>query len=333
MLFRTGFKGVVRIDLPKALHRIAAPTDLSEPLLYMAGKRGARYPENENFPVLNSGQSEISHLLRDGPGCSKLLVGSLQTGSHHFSVVIFIATADAVAGVGKSAAPKSPWTSVTHIPEELRELWVATDRQTETVVLQEGFLIVHPPSGVLVAGSNHRMRAAMTRQLEPLTQHMRLPPDEHVPMDPPHFNAYLTTIKRAQYLTKLVQQALSPHNQTGASMPTMNEIPQPMEIETMVDTAAEGYGTHRGQGVPHMVPGATLQSGEHLLTRPPSALTYAVRRLRLHYQDGLRLSNAMHQMAANYSNSQEAQLIAGLLDPFDRFLTHPLGLLNSEYPE
>ena len=162
----------------------------------MAGKRGARHPENENFPVLNSGQSEISHLLRDGPGCSKLLVGSLQTGSHHFSVVIFIATADAVAGVGKSAAPKSPWTSVTHIPEELRELWVATDRQTETVVLQEGFLIVHPPSGVLVAGSNNRMRAAMTRQLEPLTQHTRLPHDENVPMNPPHFEAYLTTIKR-----------------------------------------------------------------------------------------------------------------------------------------
>ena len=291
----------------------------------MAGKRGARHPENENFPVLNNGQSEITHLLRDGPGCSKLLDGSLQTGSHHFSVVIFIATADAAAGVGKSAAPKSPWTSVTHIPEELRELWVATDRQTETVVLQEGFLIVHPPSGVLVAGSNNRMRAAMTRQLEPLTQHTRLPHDEHAPMNPPHFEAYLTTIKRVQFLGKLILQALFPHAQTGAPLPTLTEIVQPMEIETTADTATEDRGTHRGRAI--------LQSGEPLLTRPPSALTYAVRRLRLHYQDGMRLSNAMHQMAASYSDTQEAQLISGLLDPFDRFLTHRLGLLNSEYPE
>ena len=193
----------------------------------MAGKRGARHPaENENFPILNSGQSEITHLLRDGPGCSKLLVGSPQTGYHHFSVVIFIATADAAAGVGKSAAPKSPWTSVTHIPEELRELWVATDRQTETVVLQEGFLIVHPPSGVLVAGSNNRMRAAMTRQLEPLTFilgfHMMI-----APMNSPHFEAYLTTTRRVQ---QLIQQALSPQAQAGAPLPTLTEIVQPLRL-------------------------------------------------------------------------------------------------------
>ena len=135
----------------------------------MAGKLGANNPtEDETFPILNRGQSEITHFLRDGPAFSKLLVGSLETWHQHFSVAIFIATADAATGVGKSAAPKSPWTAVTHIPEEFRELWVATDGQTETAVLQEGFLIVHPPSGILVAGSNNRMRAAMTRQLEPL---------------------------------------------------------------------------------------------------------------------------------------------------------------------
>ena len=196
----------------------------------MAGKPGASHPAaNEDFPILNRGQSEITHFLRDGPACSKLLVGSLQTGYHHFSVAIFIATADAAVGVGKSAAPKSPWTSVTHIPEEFRELWVATDKQTETVVLQEGFLIAHPPSGVLVAGSNNRMRAAMTRQLEPLTLHTKLPRDDHAPMSPPHFEAYLTTTRRMQFLGQLIQQALAPQIQPGPSPPTLSDTVQPMK--------------------------------------------------------------------------------------------------------
>ena len=106
-----------------------------------------------------------------------------------------------------------------------------------------------------------------------------------------------------------------------------------MEIDTAADAATESHIIERGQGIPHMVPGTILQSGQPLLTRPPSALTYAVRRLRLHYQDGQRLSNAMHQLAAGHANAQEEQLISSLLEPFDRFLTHRLGLLNSEYPE
>ena len=173
----------------------------------------------------------------------------------------------------------------------------------------------------------------MTRQLEPLILHTKLPQDNHAPMNPPHFEAYLTTARRVQYLGQLIQQALAPPAQAGPPLPTLTEIVQPMEIETTADDTIEGHGTYRGQGIPHMVPGTILQPGEPLLTRPPSALTYAVRRLRLHYQDGQRLSNAMHQLAAGHADTQEAQLISGLLDPFDRFLTHRLGLLNSEYPE
>ena len=300
----------------------------------MEGQSGANNPtEEETFPILNSGQSEITHLLRDGPASSKLLVGLLETWYQHFSVAIFIATANAATGVGKSAAPKSPWTSVTHIPEEFRELWVATDEHTETVVLQEGFLIVHPPSGILVAGSNNRMRADMTRQLEPLTLHTMLPRDDQVPMSPPHFEAYLTTERRVQFLEQPIQRARAPQTQPGPPPSALPDAVQPMEIDTAANAATESHITQRGQGIPHMVPGTILQSGESFLTRPPSALTYAVRRLRLHYHDGQRLSNAMHQLAAGHANAQEEQLVSSLLEPFDRFLTHRLGFLNSEYPE
>ena len=106
-----------------------------------------------------------------------------------------------------------------------------------------------------------------------------------------------------------------------------------MEVDGAEDIVADQHTAHRGGGIPNMVPGNLLTQGIPLRDRPPSALTYAVLRLRIHYHDGQRLSNAIHQLAAGYADTQQQQLINGLLDPFDRFLTHRLELLNSEYPE
>ena len=177
-----------------------------------SGPRRPSGANNASFPVLNSGDDELTQSLQDGPAFSKLLIGSLETHRHQFAVVVFIATAATASesGVGKQAAPKGHWTLVTNIPEEFRDYWVATDAHTETHVFQEGFLAVHPPSGILVAGSSNRMRAAMTRQLEPYTLHSRLPQDERVPTDPPHFAAYLKTEGRMRYWLHLLQQARAP---------------------------------------------------------------------------------------------------------------------------
>ena len=278
------------------------------------------------FPVLNSGGDELTQFLQDGPAFSKLLIGSLETYRQHFAVIVFIATAATASesGVGKQAAPKGHWTLVTDIPEEFRDYWVATDAYTETHV--------HPPSGILVAGSSNRMRAAMTRQLEPYTLHSRLPKDEQVPTDPPHFAAYLKTEGRMRYWLQLLQQARAPQGLPQALQPTPTRA-QPMEVDAAEDVVAEQHTAPSGGGIPNMVPGNLLTQGMPLRDRPPSALTYAVLRLRIHYHDGQQLSNALHQLAAGYADSQQQQLINGLLDPFDRFLTHRLELLNSEYPE
>ena len=286
------------------------------------------------FPVLNSGRDELTQSLQDGPAFSKVLMGSLETYRQQFAVVVFIATAATASesGVGKQAAPKGQWTLVTDIPEEFREYWVAADAQTETHVFQEGFLAVHPPSGILVAGSSNRMRAAMTRQLEPYTLHSRLPQDERVPTDPPQFAAFLKTEGRMRYWLHLLQQA-----RAQQALPQALQLPptqaRPMEVDAAEDTVAEQHSAHSGGGIPNMVPGNLFTQGIPLRDRPPSALTYAVLRLRIHYQDGRQLSNALHQLAAGYADTQQQQLINGLLDPFDRFLTHRLELLNSEYPE
>ena len=286
------------------------------------------------FPVLNSGSDELTHFLQDGPAFSKVLIGSLETHRQQFALVVFIATAATASesGVGKQAAPKGQWTLVTDIPEEFREYWVAADAHTETHVFQEGFLAVHPSSGILVAGSNNRMRAAMTRQLEPYTLHSRLPQDERVPADPPHFAAYLNTEGRMRYWLHLLQQARAPQALPQAPQPPPTQA-RPMEVDAAEDTVAEQHSAHSGGGIPNMVPGNLLTQGIPLRDRPPSALTYAVLRLRIHYNDGRQLSNAIHQLAAGYADTQQQQLINGLLDPFDRFLTHRLELLNSEYPE
>ena len=175
------------------------------------------------FPVLNSGSDELTQSLQDGPAFSKLLIGSLETHRQQFAVVVFIATAATASesGVGKQAAPKGHWTLVTDIPEEFRDYWVAADAHTETHVFQEGFLAVHPPSGILVAGSSNRMRAAMTRQLEPYTLHSRLPKDEQVPPDPPQFAAYLKTEGRMRYWLQLLQQSQSATRPAaGSAAPT-----------------------------------------------------------------------------------------------------------------
>ena len=286
------------------------------------------------FPVLNSGRNELTQSLRDGPAFSKVLMGSLETYRQHFAVVVFIATAATASesGVGKQAAPKGQWTLVTDIPEEFSEYWVAADAQTETHVFQEGFLAVHPPSGILVAGSSNRMRAAMTRQLEPYTLHSRLPQDERVLTDPPQFAAFLKTEGRMRYWLHLLQQA-----RAQQALPQALQLPptqaRPMEVDAAEDTVAEQHSSHSSGGIPNMVPGNLFTQEIPLRDRPPSALTYAVLRLRIHYQDGRQLSNALHQIAAGYADTQQQQLINGLLDPFDRFLTHRLELLNSEYPE
>ena len=129
-----------------------------------SGSRPLHIANDAAFPVLNSGSDELTQSLQDGPAFSKLLIGSLETHRQQFAVVVFIATAATASesGVGKQAAPKGHWTLVTDIPEEFREYWVAADAHTETHVFHEGFLAVHPPSGILVAGSSNRMRAAMT---------------------------------------------------------------------------------------------------------------------------------------------------------------------------
>ena len=295
-----------------------------------SGSRPLNTPSDTAFPVLNSGGDELTQSLQDGPAFSKLLIGSLETYRQHFAVVVFIATAATASesGVGKQAAPKGHWTLVTDIPEEFRDYWVATDAYTETHVFQEGFLAVHPPSGILVAGSSNRMRAAMTRQLEPYTLHSRLPKDEQVPTDPPHFAAYIRTEGRMRYWLQLLQQARAPQ----ALQPPPIQV-QPMEVDASEDVVADQHTAPSGGGIPNMVPGNLLTQGMPLRDRPPSALTYAVLRLRIHYHDGQQLSNAIHQLAAGCADSQQQQLINGLLDPFDRFLTHRLELLNSEYPE
>ena len=299
-----------------------------------SGSRPLNLADNAAFPVLNSGGDELTQSLQDGPAFSKLLIGSLETYRQHFAVVVFIATAATASesGVGKQAAPKGQWTLVTDIPEEFRDYWVATDAQTETHVFQEGFLAVHPPSGILVAGSSNRMRGAMTRQLEPYTLHSRLPKDEQVPADPPHFAAYSKTEGRKRYWLQLLPQARVPQGLPQTLQPPPTQV-QPMEVDATEDVVAEQHTAPSGGGIPNMVPGNLLTQGMPLRDRPPSALTYAVLRLRLHYHDGQQLSNALHQLAAGYADPQQQQLINGLLDPFDRFLTHRLELLNSEYPE
>ena len=299
-----------------------------------SGPRRLSGANDAAFPVLNSGSDELTHFLQDGPAFSKVLIGSLETHRQQFAVVVFIATAATASesGVGKQAAPKGQWTLVTDIPEEFRDYWVAADAHTETHVFQEGFLAVHPSSGILVAGSNNRMRAAMTRQLEPYTLHSRLPQDERVPADPPHFAAYLNTEGRMRYWLHLLQQARAPQALPQAPQPPPTQA-RPMEVDAAEDTVAEQHSAHSGGGIPNMVPGNLLTQGIPLRDRPPSALTYAVLRLRIHYNDGRQLSNAIHQLAAGYADTQQQQLINGLLDPFDRFLTHRLELLNSEYPE
>ena len=299
-----------------------------------SGPRRLAGANDAAFPVLNSGSNELTHFLQDGPAFSKVLIGSLETHRQHFAVVVFIATAATASesGVGKQAAPKGQWTLVTDIPEEFRDYWVAADAHTETHVFQEGFLAVHPSSGILVAGSSNRMRAAMTRQLEPYTLHSRLPQDERVPADPPHFAAYFNTEGRMRYWLHLLQQARAPQALPQAPQPSPTQA-RPMEVDAAEDTVAEQHSAHSGGGIPNMVPGNLLTQGIPLRDRPPSALTYAVLRLRIHYQDGRQLSNAIHQLAAGYADTQQQQLINGLLDPFDRFLTHRLELLNSEYPE
>ena len=295
-----------------------------------------RLPEANNaaFPVLNSGRDDLTHFLRDGPACSKVLIGSLETYRQHFAVVVFIASAATAneSGVGKQAAPKGQWTLVTNIPEEFSEYWVAADAQTETHVFQEGFLAVHPPSGILVAGSSNRMRAAMTRQLEPYTLHSRLPQDERVLTDPPQFAAFVKTEGRMRYWLHLLQQARAQQARPQA-LQTPPTQARPMEVDAAEDTVAEQHSSPSSGGIPNMVPGNLLAREFPLRDRPPSALTYAILRLRIHYQDGQQLSNALHQLAAGYADTQQQQLINGLLDPFDRFLTHRLELLNSEYPE
>ena len=292
-----------------------------------SGSRPLNLANNAAFPVLNSGGDELTQSLQDGPAFSKLLIGSLETYRQHFAVVVFIATAATASesGVGKQAAPKGQWTLVTDIPEEFRDYWVATDAHTETHVFQQGFLAVHPPSGILVAGSSNRMRAAMTRQLEPYTLHSRLPKDEQVPTDPPHFAAYLKTEGRKRYWLQLLQQARAPQGLPQTLQPPPTQV-QPMEVDATEDVVAEQHTAPSGGGIPNMVPGNLLTQGMPLRDRPPSALTYAVLRLRIHYHD-------VHQLAAGYADPQQQQLINGLLDPFDRFLTHRLELLNSEYPE
>ena len=287
-----------------------------------------------NFPVLNSGDDELSQSLQNGPAFSKLLIGSLETHRHQYAVVVFIATAATASesGVGKQATPKGHWTLVTNIPEEFSGYWVAADAHTETHVFQEGFLAVHPPSGILVAGSSNRMRAAMTRQLEPYTLHSRLPHDEQVPAEPPHFAAYLKTDGRMRYWLHLLQQARAPQALPQTLPPSPTQA-RPMEVDAVEDTVADQHSAPSGGGIPNMVPGNLLTQGIPLRDRPPSALTYAVLRLRIHYHDGQQLSNALHQLAAGYADTQQQQLINGLLDPFDRFLSHRLELLNSEYPE
>ena len=287
-----------------------------------------------NFPVLNSGDVDLSQSLQNGPAFSKLLIGSLETPRHQYAVVVFIATAATASesGVGKQATPKGQWTLVTNIPEELSSYWVAADAHTETHVFQEGFLAVHPPSGILVAGSSNRMRAAMTRQLEPYTLHSRLPHDEQVPAEPPHFAAYIKTDGRMRYWLHLLQQSRAPQALPQALPPSPTQA-RPMEVDPMEDTVAEQHSAPSGGGIPNMVPGNLLAQGIPLRDRPPSALTYAVLRLRIHYHDGQQVSTALHQLAAGYADTQQQQLINGLLDPFDRFLSHRLELLNSEYPE
>ena len=299
-----------------------------------SGPRRRSETNDAAFPVLNSGRDELTQSLQDGPAFSKVLIGSLETYRQQFAVVVFIATAATASesGVGKQAAPKGQWTLVTDIPEEFREYWVAADAHTETHVFQEGFLAVHPPSGILVAGSSNRMRAAMTRQLEPYTLHSRLPQDERVPTDPPQFAAYLKTEGRMRYWLHLLQQARAPQALPQTLQPPPTQA-RPMEVDAAEDTVADQHSAHSGGGIPNMVPGNLFTQGIPLRDRPPSALTYAVLRLRIHYQDGRQLSNAIHQLAAGYADTQQQQLINGLLDPFDRFLTHRLELLNSEYPE
>ena len=224
-----------------------------------SGSRPLNIANDAAFPVLNSGGDELTQSLQDGPAFSKLLIGSLETHRQQFAVVVFIATAATASesGVGKQAAPKGHWMLVTDIPEEFRDYWVATDAQTETHVFQEGFLAVHPPSGILVAGSSNRMRAAMTRQLEPYTLHSRLPKDEQVPTDPPHFAAYLKTEGRMRYWLQLLQQARAPQGLPQALQPPPIQV-QPMEVDATEDVVAEQHTAHRGGGIPNMVPGSLL---------------------------------------------------------------------------
>ena len=133
-----------------------------------------------DFPVLNSGEQDLTSFLIDGPLHSKILAGSLVTTQEQYTVVIFIeATAE---GVGQTAQPRSPWVAVTHSPHDFHGLWLSADEHHASAVVEDGFLIVHPPSGILVAGR----RAAMVRKLEAISQHTILPRDSQIPIGPPN---------------------------------------------------------------------------------------------------------------------------------------------------
>ena len=144
------------------------------------------------------------------------------------------------------------------------------------------------------------MRAAMTRQLEPYTLHSRLPHDEHVPAEPPHFAAYIKTDGRMRYWLHLLQQSRAPQALPQALPPSPTQA-RPMEVDPMEDTVAEQHSAPSGGGIPNMVPGNLLTQGIPLRDRPPSALTYAASHPLSRWPAGIHCSSPASSWLCGYS--------------------------------
>ena len=181
-------------------------------------------------------------------------------------------------------------------------------------------------------GSNKGMRAAMVNWKQ-LANIPYGPEIAKFPLAPLTLQAFLTTEARLRFWRRLLNQSQDPQITPRESLRAPPVGMQPMEAEATSTFVHEEPASHSRQGIPHMFPGNMLPTDDPPLVPPPGPLSYVVRRLRLHYRDGQQLSNAIRQFADTHADENSVQLIHYLLEPFDRFVTFRLGLLNSEHPE
>ena len=264
-------------------------------------------------------------LQRGLKGCA-ILAGYLEDEGQENSIILCIASSDIYDATGKSAKKQKGWTEVVGVPEKLQDV-LATVDDVEHYPFSPAILEMHIPSGVMVAGSNQRYRIGMQRALGLVLANLST---RYVLTNmKPHFRSCLSTPERDLYLEQLLVQLIPAEALSGMlDLPEAVYAPPPRSARSSAAAAASSHQPPAELITP-AVTGAIFLNRQNPPDHGPYA--YAVARLRVHYEDGAQILNALKDLAQHHADAHQRQEIEQLLQPLESFLDYQRELFASEH--